>query len=93
MSQSKYGFKTSKSPVPDHLVMDISKREWQLKSFEMTHHVYLRYKLRRVKEIVDAQVANGLLPMDTDDSLRLMYRIRAINKVESELELLTSKGD
>ena len=88
----KYGFETNISPVPDNLLLDITLREYQRRSMEKTHFEYLIYKLGKLQDVNQSEVAKGLIEMSQNAQMRLMYRIKAIKVVQATIDTITGPG-
>lgn len=86
----RHGFLTDQSPIPDSLLLEISTRELQRRAFELSHYAYLSYKLEKLKDIVEDQVKNGMLYMSSEETMKMVYRIKAIKVTQAQKDAITT---
>ena len=84
----KHGFDTDVSPVPDHILLDVSVREWRRRILEKRLNEYLHWKKDHLQNRISEAVRGGLISMSYDDGLKLTYRIKSLSVVTKTLDAI-----
>jgi len=90
---TKHGFKyTGPGRIPDTLLLNVSHREYHRRVFEKCVPEYLTYKLRKLKDVIEHSVKDGLLVLSPNENLQLLHRLKALKTVQAELDYIYSTG-